>query len=83
MGRMTCFLNENRNYEKVTDTPDTTKFYKALNALSHHSRQALVLYYLEERSVREISHILGVSERAVYGRISRGREKLRKLLENF
>lgn len=84
MGRKTVRLNENRDYSvKDTPFPDKKRFYNALSALSPHSRQALVLYYLEQRSVREISQILEVSQRAVYGRINRGREKLRKLLENF
>lgn len=84
MGRKTVRLNENRDYGvKNSPFPDKKRFYNALSALSPHSRQALILYYLEDRSVREISQILEVSQRAVYGRIERGREKLRKVLEKF
>lgn len=39
------------------------------------------LYYFEELSIAQISNILGISQSAVKSRLSRGRKKLRIILE--
>jgi RNA polymerase sigma factor (sigma-70 family) len=48
----------------------------ALARVPEGYREVLVLYYREERSVREVASALGVSEEAVMQRLSRGRRYL-------
>ena len=49
--------------------------------LSEEFRMVVALYYYEQFSVHEISRLLKISEGTVKSRLSRGREKLSKLLE--
>lgn len=45
-------------------------------------REALILYYFEEFSVKEIAKILAIREGTVKSRLSRAREELKKLMES-
>ena len=54
---------------------------KALDGLSPEYREVIVLKHIEELDYHEISDILGVSIAALKVRAYRGREMLRKLLE--
>lgn len=51
-----------------------------LGRLPDDQREALVLFYLEERPVREIADFTGASESAIKMRLKRGRERLREEL---
>jgi DNA-directed RNA polymerase specialized sigma24 family protein len=42
-----------------------------------------VLYYLEERTVAQISELLGASTNAIDVRLHRSRRRLKELLEGF
>ncbi len=52
-----------------------------LDRLGRNNRVTLYMYYYEGYSSPEIAKILGISERAVSSRLRRGREQLKKLLE--
>lgn len=52
----------------------------ALNSLPETYRICLYLYYYEDYTGKEIAQILGKSESAVSQSLSRGRQKLKKLL---
>jgi RNA polymerase sigma factor (sigma-70 family) len=54
---------------------------RALSLLPQATREALVAHYVEERSHAEIAERLGTSTDAVSMRVSRGRDRLRYLLE--
>ena len=54
--------------------------YEALGTLPAKEKSALLLFYLNGYSVKEISKITGNSQMAVKKQLSRGREKLRKTL---
>ena len=41
----------------------------------------LILYYIEELSIREIAQILGITEGAVQKRLARARGKLKRDLQ--
>lgn len=56
------------------------ELYLALQELSKEMRVALVLHYLDGYSVREIAKIQRTTEGTVKSRLSRGRQKLKKLL---
>jgi RNA polymerase sigma factor (sigma-70 family) len=51
-----------------------------LNRLSLHDRTAVALYYLENRSLREVGEALCISERAAQKRVSRALIRLRGIL---
>jgi RNA polymerase sigma-70 factor (ECF subfamily) len=53
---------------------------EALMGLSEKDREAVILYYLDERTVEEVGRFLGVSGGAVKGRLHRARQHLRKEL---
>ncbi|MDO4324105.1 MAG: sigma-70 family RNA polymerase sigma factor [Lachnospiraceae bacterium] len=55
--------------------------YDALKKLSERYRAPIVLFYLEGYSVREIADILECTEGTVKSWLSRGRSKLKKILE--
>ena len=59
---------------------DGTEVMKALNHMEEPYRAALLLFYLEDHSYREIAEILDVPEGTVMSRISRGKAILRQLL---
>lgn len=54
--------------------------YAALNSLSDRERTALLLFYLEDYSIKDISEIIETSDDAVKQLLSRGRRHLRSLL---
>lgn len=52
----------------------------AVAALPPIEREVIVLYYLEQRSMSQISELLGVSSNALQVRMHRGRQKLKSAL---
>ena len=60
---------------------DYSKLYSAVNELKEELRIPVVLYYMEDFSVREIAQILEISEGAVQKRLARARGKLKKRIE--
>lgn len=65
---------------KREDARDYSELYRAVNALKEELRIPVILYYMEEFSVREIAQILDVSEGAVQKRLARARGKLKKTI---
>ena len=69
------------------DTPamcpeEQLDLHKAIQQLRFEYREVICLHYLEGLSVTEISDILGRNENTVKTHLARGREKLRKFLED-
>ena len=62
------------------DPTEHLALWQAVLSLSDDLRSAVTLFYYEGLSVREIAAVLNISESAVKTRLSRGREKLRRLL---
>lgn len=56
--------------------------YQALEKLPEKERSAVLLFYINGYSVKEIADILGSTEGAIKVRLSRGREELREILED-
>ena len=52
----------------------------AVKRLEDKYSNALYLYYVTERPIREIAALLGVPEKTVYTRIERGKKKLLEML---
>lgn len=59
------------------------ELYMALAQLPPKERGAVVLYYLNERSVKEISKITDSGDIAVRSLLMRGRNRLRKILDDY
>lgn len=93
----TTFLNHKRSekinagYDKALHVAaadradrafDNQDLYKALNKLPTKERTSLLLYYMENYSVKEIAAIQDTSESAIKQHLSRGRNHLRGLLSN-
>lgn len=68
------------NMIKHKENRDYSELYRAVNELKEELRIPVILYYMEEFSVREIAQILDVSEGAVQKRLARSREKLKKII---
>jgi RNA polymerase sigma-70 factor (ECF subfamily) len=56
---------------------------RAVLALPARYREALVLYYFEEKDLAEAARILGVAEGTLKARLHRGRELLRRRCAAF
>lgn len=56
--------------------------YAALERLSPQERGAILLFYMQGYSIKEIAAVTGATESAVKQQLSRGREHLRGLLSN-
>ena len=93
----TTFLNHKRSekinagYDEVLYVPaadradrafDNQELYKALNQLPAKERTSLLLYYMENYSIKEIAVIQDTSESAIKQHLLRGRNHLRGLLSN-
>ena len=66
---------------KSQDHTERLTLWQAVMALSGDLRAVVTLFYYDGLSIREISGALGISEAAVKTRLSRGRARLRQLLE--
>ncbi len=60
---------------------DYSDLYEAIHALKEELRLPVILYYIDDFSVREIAQILDISEGAVQKRLARARGKLRLSLQ--
>lgn len=60
---------------------DSSELVGALSRLPKRLRAAVVLHHIADYPVREVAQVLGSSEAAVRMRLTRGRRRLRELLE--
>lgn len=67
--------------EEIERKQDAKQIREALLKLPEKYREVLVCLYFEERSVVETAKVLGISEGTVKSRLSRARERFRKVLE--
>ena len=68
------------HYDKEPDSGAQMLGY--LRSISRSNRITLYMFYYEGFTTDEIAHILGISVTAVTSRLRRGRQQLKKLLEN-
>ena len=55
--------------------------YDAIGGLSYPEKVAILLFYMEDRPIKEISSILGVPQGTVRSHLSRGRDNPRKKIK--
>ena len=72
---------EDRQEMNAEEAKDYSELYAAVNSLKEELRLPVILYYIEDFSVREIAQILEISEGAVQKRLARERGKLRQELQ--
>ena len=65
----------------IQQDTDYSELYKAVSSLKEELRLPVILYYIEELSIREIAQILGITEGAVQKRLARARGKLKRDLQ--
>ncbi len=57
------------------------EMHKSVNKLSEKHRMVFVLFYAQEQSIEEISHILHIPKGTVKSRLSKARDIIRKEME--
>ena len=62
---------------ELHDTDISTEIRMAIESLPVKIRQVVVLYYIEQFTVKEIKQILKIPEGTVKSRLSKGRELLK------
>ena len=70
------------NHSSIERALDTQLLYQALDQLPEKQRDAIILYEITGFSMKEIAQIHNSTEGAVKTKISRGRQKLRKIMED-
>ena len=60
---------------------DYSDLYRAVNSLKEELRMPVILYYIEDFSIKEIAQILEIIEEAVQKRLARARGKLKSILQ--
>ena len=53
----------------------------AVMKLPRKLREVILLYYYQKMNVTEVAEVLGITQSSVSGRLKRGREKLKKMIE--
>lgn len=90
INRCSKMLKQRKRYADIGDTlPDiasrdnpyiSVEIGEAIDSLPEKIRLTVILYYVEDYSVKEIKGILHIPEGTVKSRLSKGRELLRKQL---
>ena len=65
--------------QESTSWTDNQDFFELLNQMDETYRLVLLLYYVEEFNIKEISHLLDMNENTAKSRLSRGRGLFRKI----
>lgn len=66
----------------VSEAESYSELYEAIYKLPEQIKTTVLLYYIEGYRVKEIADLLDCTESAVKNRLLRGREQLKKELEN-
>lgn len=62
----------------ISDIEDELNFYDMIKFLNYEERIIIILYYMEEYTVKEIKKILRMNENTIYTHLHRARKKLKK-----
>ncbi len=66
---------------EADEKADYSDLYSAVNSLKEELRLPVLLYYIEDFNIKEIAHILNITEGAVQKRLARARGKLKCILQ--
>lgn len=68
-------LNTNKDIE------DDLNFYYLINTLKYEERIVIVLHYMEQYSIEDISNTLKMNKNTIKTHLYRAREKIKKIIE--
>lgn len=70
-------MRSSENKNEILEIEDKLDFYRLINILSYEERISMILYYVYDYKIKDISEILDVSENTIKARMARGREKIK------
>ncbi len=70
-------LNNSKTTNNISDIENNMNFYNIIKNLNYEERIIIILYYMEEYSVKEIKKILKMNENTIYTHLHRARQKLK------
>jgi RNA polymerase sigma-70 factor (ECF subfamily) len=65
----------------INETIDNIDFFNLVKILNYDERMIITLFYSEDLSIKEISKIMNITQSTVSTKLSRARNKLKKILE--
>lgn len=65
----------------ISDSIHNIDFFELVRNLNYEERMLITLFYSEDLSIKEISNIMDISQSTVTTKLSRARNKLKKILE--
>lgn len=65
----------------ISDSIHNIDFFELVKNLSYEERMLITLFYSEDLSIKEISNIMDIPQSTVTTKLSRARNKLKKILE--
>ena len=65
---------------ETRDTAESLTLRQAVEQLPQDLQAPITLFYYEDLTIRQIARVLSLSEPAVKTRLSRGRDRLRRLM---
>ena len=72
-------LQEEKNAHDKIDSD--LNFYSLLKGLKYEEKIVIILFYMEDYSIKEISKILKINENTVKSRLFRGKQRIKLFLE--
>ena len=65
----------------INDSIHNIDFFELVKSLNYEERMLITLFYSENLSVKEISNVMDIPQSTVTTKLSRARNKLKKILE--
>lgn len=69
--------------QRILDKEEKLNLEKVINKLDDIDKEIFTMRFIKDKSISEISKELNISSNVIYTRISRGKNKLRKLMEVY
>lgn len=69
--------------QRVLEQEIESNLNKLLSPLKPEDRKIFLMMYIEEKNMDEISEELGIEKSVIYNRLSRGKKKIKKSMENL
>ncbi|GAB5406988.1 MAG: hypothetical protein Aurels2KO_52190 [Aureliella sp.] len=76
-------LEQMSDCEPVSVDPKLQQLREEIDRLPAEQRQVILMHYLEETCVKDVAALIGVTPKAVEGRLYQGRRRLKQRLEQL